>query len=241
MTLMVNNGRTILENSFVKHEGNIDDIMTRKDLPINRVLNQNFTMEELKQCIKNLDYKKAVGPDGIANAFLKHATDELLGILLKFLNLNIKHGMVSSNWCQDFITLIHKEGPKHNPGNYRGLCIMNSLLKLLCSMLNERLTLYCNTRNLINKEQIGFQKNSRTSDHILTLKAIVNKYVTDKEGKKLYTCFIDFKKAFDSVWHDGLFREVENIGINGNILDLIKSIYKKTKCAVKINKTTKIL
>ena len=48
---------------FVKHEGNIDDIMTRKDLPINRVLNQNFTMEELKQCIKNLDYKKAVGPE----------------------------------------------------------------------------------------------------------------------------------------------------------------------------------
>ena len=119
--------------------------MTRKDLPINRVLNQNFTMEELKQCIKNLDYKKAVGPDGIANAFLKHATDELLGILPKFLNLNTKHGMVSSNWCQDFITPIHKEGPKHNQGNYRGLCTMNSLLKLLCSMLNERLTLYCNT------------------------------------------------------------------------------------------------
>ena len=42
MTLMANNGRTILENSFVKHEGNIDDIMTRKDLPTNRVLNQNF-------------------------------------------------------------------------------------------------------------------------------------------------------------------------------------------------------
>ena len=50
-------------------------------------------------------------------------------------------------------------------------------------MLNARLTFYCDTHNLINKEQIGFQKNSRTSDHILTLKAIVNKYVTDKEGK----------------------------------------------------------
>ena len=75
---------------------------------------------------------------------------------------------------------------------------------------------------------------------MLTLKAIVNKYVTDKKGKNNYACFIDFKKAFDSVWHDGLFRKIENIGINGNFLDLIKSIYKKTKCAVKINnKTTK--
>ena len=111
-------------------------------------------MEELKQSIKNLDYKKAVGPDGIANAFLKHATDELLEILLKFLNLNIKHGMASSNWCHYFIAPIHKEGPKHTPGNYRGLCIMNSLHKLLCSLINERLTLYCNTHSLINKEQI---------------------------------------------------------------------------------------
>ena len=68
-------------------------------------------MKELKQSIKNMDYKKAVGPDGIANAFLKHATDELLGISLKFLNLNIKHDMASSNWCHDFITPIHKEGP----------------------------------------------------------------------------------------------------------------------------------
>ena len=102
---------------------------------------------------------------------------------------------------------------------------MRNELKLLCSMLNERLTLYCNTHNLSNKEQIGFQKNSRTSDHILTLKAVVNKYVTDKEGKKLYTCFIDYKKAFDSVWHDGLFRKIENISINGNILDLNREFF----------------
>ena len=89
--------------------------MTKKDLPITH----DFTMEELKQSIKNMDYTKAGGPDGIANAFLKHATDELLEILLKFLNLNIKHGMASSNWCHDFITPIHKESPKGNPGNYR--------------------------------------------------------------------------------------------------------------------------
>ena len=100
--------------------------MTKKNLPISHELNQNFTMEELKQSIKNMDYKKAAGPDGIANAFLKHATDVLLEILLKFLNLIIKYCITSSNWCHEFITPIHKEGPKHNPRNYRGLCIMNS-------------------------------------------------------------------------------------------------------------------
>ena len=105
-------------------------------------------------------------------------------------------------------------------------------------MLNSRLTKYCVKQNLINKEQIGFQKNNRTSDHILTIKAVVNKYVVDKKGKKLYACFVDFQKAFDSVWHDGLFRKLENKGINGNFLHLLKNIYSKTRCAVKVNNKT---
>ena len=62
----------------------------------------------------------------------------------------------------------------------------------------------------------------------------------DQKGKKLYTCFVDFQKAFDSVWHDALFRKIENKGINGNFVNIIKNIYKNTKCAVKIDgKTTK--
>ena len=70
-----------------------------------------------------------------------------------------------------------------------------AFLKILCSLLNVRIQNYCIKMGLINKNQIGFQKNSRTSDHLLTLKALAKKYVT--MGKeKLYVCFIDFEKAF---------------------------------------------
>ena len=61
---------------------------------------------------------------------------------------------------------------------------MNTLLKVLCTLLNNKLTKYCNEQRLINHEQIGFQKNNRTSNHILTLKTVVNKYVVDQKGKK---------------------------------------------------------
>ena len=53
--------------------------------------------------------------------------------------------------------------------------------------------------------------------------------------KKLHVCFIDFKKAFDSVWHKGLFYKLQKVGINGHSLNLIKDLYKKTKCAIKVN------
>ena len=85
-----------------------------------------------------------------------------------------------------------------------------------------------NELNLIHRNQIGFKQNCKTADHLLTLKTVVKKYVT-VGGNKLFACFVDFKKAFDSVWHSGLYRKLEH----GNLLCLIKDIYKKTKCAVK--------
>jgi hypothetical protein len=46
-------------------------------------------------------------------------------------------------------------------------------------------------------------KGSRTSDHILTLKTIIDKAF--KSSKKVYACFIDFKKAFDTINREALF------------------------------------
>ena len=40
------------------------------------------------------------------------------------------------------------------------------------------------------------------------------------------------------IWHEALFRKLENKGINGNFLKLIQNIYSKTRCAVKINDKT---
>ena len=47
--------------------------------------------------------------------------------------------------------------------------------------------------------------------------------------RKIYVCFVDFQKAFDSVWHKGLFHKLKKAGINGNTLTLIEDSYKKTK------------
>ena len=110
--------------------------------------------------------------------------------------------MIAPNdWCISLLSPIHKDGTKENPDNYRGICLMNSLLniyytilyytKVLCSILNNRLVEHAKQLSLINPEQIGFQENARTSDHILTLKTLVNKYVTDKKRKKLFACFIE--------------------------------------------------
>ena len=152
--------------------------------------------------------------------------------MLKYINLCLHKSLISQDWCYDIITTIYKDGSSIDPNNYRGISISSVLLKLTCSLLHNRLEEFCEKNNIIDKNQIGFRKKHRTSDHLLTLKSIVKKYVTIGE-KKLFACFIDFKKAFDSVCHEDLFHKMSILGIGGKTLDLIKDIYRKTKCAVK--------
>ena len=56
-----------------------------------------------------------------------------------------------------------------------------------------------------------------------------------KKGNKVFACFIDLKKAYDSVNHEALFYILKELDINGQYLSLIQDIYSKTKCAVKVN------
>ena len=134
---------------------------------------------------------------------LKHAPPTILDILLKYINLYLETSLISQQWCLDIITAIHKEDNINDPNNFRGISIFSALLKFVCSIIHNRLEAYCSKHNIINKNQIGFRPKHRTSDHLLTLKAVVKKYVTIGK-KKLFACFVDFKKAVDSVWHEGL-------------------------------------
>ena len=47
------------------------------------------------------------------------------------------------------------------------------------------------------------------------MRTLVNKYMYH-HNEKIYACFVDFKKAFDSVWHDGLlFKLLPEINVGG--------------------------
>jgi hypothetical protein len=57
---------------------------------------------------------------------------------------------------------------------------------------DQFLLLAMGDNNIINKEQIGFMKERRTTDHMFVLKTLLDKYV-ERNSKPLYACFVDFK------------------------------------------------
>ena len=43
----------------------------------------------------------------------------------------------------------------------------------------------------------------RTSDHVFVLKSLIDLY--GKNDKKVYDCLVEFQKAYDTIWRNGLF------------------------------------
>ena len=53
------------------------------------------------------------------------------------------------------------------------------------------------------------------------------------EKGRLYCAFIDFKKAFDSVYLNGLWFKLYKLGINGKLLAIIRDMYNNVKTCVR--------
>ena len=135
-----------------------------------------------------------------------------------------------------FITsLLFKEGDDDDPNNYRAITVTDALSKVLAIMLNERIGKWSTDNNIKAKEQIGFEKKTRPADHLFVLKTLIDSYKA--QGKKLYACFVDFQKAFDSVWRLGLIYKLIKYGMNLDMVKLIRNMYDKTSQSLKINQS----
>ena len=196
-------------------------------------LDKPFSEEEVKQSIKRLKNKKAAGPDRIRNEMLKSGAHCLTTSLTKLFNFILSKGTYTDSWSIGLISPIFKSGNKSDPSSYRGICVTSCLGKLFSAVLNNRLLTHLQDHNLIHPSQIGFLKGFRTSDHIFSLRTLIDKYVTNANKGKLFCCFVDFQKAFDSIWHDGLLHKLLYKNIGGQFYHLISDMYSKTKCAVK--------
>ena len=90
--------------------------------------------------------------------------------------------------------------------------------------------LHHSTEEFISEEQAGFRKGRSTSEQIFNLRIISEKYA--QHNKPLYHVFIDFKKAFDRVWHEALWSSMKRFNINLKLIEAIQSLYSKAESAV---------
>ena len=96
-------------------------------------------MDDLNDCLKDLKKEKAAGDDGIINEFLINATPAVKYLILAIFNCVLNLEVFPEKWCVGTITPVFKSGNKHDESNYRGICVLSNLSKLLTKILNKRL------------------------------------------------------------------------------------------------------
>ena len=155
----------------------------------------------------------------------------------KIFNLIFSTGHYPKQWASAYIKPLLKKGDPKLPENYRGIAINPSIAKLFNIILNKRIDKFLTDRDCIDSCQIGFSKNARTSDHMFVLKCLIDKYASSN-GSKLYSCFIDFKKAFDTVIHPGIRYKLLQLGIGGCFYKIIDNMYLNSTLCIKVGDET---
>ncbi len=85
----------------------------------------------------------------------------------------------------------------------------------------------------LDENRIAYRKGHQTSDHLFTLNTLIQNAFN--KSNSLYVCFVDFRKAFDSVPHSCLLNKLFVNGISGKFLKIITMLYSKVKSCARAN------
>ncbi|MCG8113538.1 MAG: reverse transcriptase family protein [Candidatus Thiodiazotropha taylori] len=196
-------------------------------------LNEPISRLEVERSIYRAKLRRAAGFDGIPAEVLRNPV--CIDLLYKIINFSFESGTVPSEWNTGIIRPIPKSDSKdpRNPLNYRGICLISIPSKVYADVLNTRFIEWIEQNNIVVDEQNGFRRNRSCLEHIYTLYSVINK--RKQQRKSTYVCFVDAKKAFDTVQRDCLWYKLMSLGINGKILKAVQSLYENVNCVVKIN------
>jgi hypothetical protein len=196
-------------------------------------LNVDIDLSEIDSAIHQLKSEKSAGPDMLINEFFIHGKDVLLPVLHNLFNAIFRSGIFPEEWSEGYVIPLHKKGDKNNVDNYRGITLLSCLGKLFTRILNTRLTEWAELYSVYVDGQAGFRAGYGTVENIYVLHGLITHFVNS--GKMLFCSFVDFSKAFDLVVHDNLWYKLIQLGLRGNILNIVKNMYTHVKSRVKSN------
>ncbi len=119
--------------------------------------------------------------------------------------------------------VLKKEGKScyNKAGVYRPISISSYIGKLFECILGNRLESYLTNIGLVDPNQEGFSRGRNTVRYLHRLTAGIK---GDVEKKMTVLClFLDFEKAFDSIWNKGLVVKLWKCGVHGCYLQTIDS------------------
>ena len=105
------------------------------------------------------------------------------------------------------------------------------LRKIHEMVLLNTLEKYAAQIGFFSEMQFGFQEGAGCTEASFTIIETINHML--ERGSKVFSCHLDVRKAFDTVWIDGLlYKLFLELGVRGRMLLAIRDLYTNVKAQV---------
>ena len=189
-------------------------------------------------------YGKACGleglPAGVLKATIQKATTgstpeqipPMTRTVTTLLDSCLRLGRIpdTRTWTHSRCISIFKRGDSRQCANYRPIALIHPTLKLLLSHLARHIAAALEASGRLGPWQAGFRPRHSCAEQLLALQEVTAR--RRRSGQPTWVCFLDFTKAYDRVPHAAMLAKLMEIGVRGQIWNLIRDLYKKSYVVV---------
>ena len=221
MTTNITNSQAALT-----HEQEVHDKVSQAKIQDFQLEQTGFAQTEisLKQLKDVIKHRKntAPGQDKVSYKAMKNLPNNVLEVLRQILVQTLRSGYVPLGWKQVTVSMLPKPKKDHkDPKNYRPLSLTSCIGKICECFVKEQLLVHCEDHDIFGHFQSAYRSERCTTDNLLCLTETI--YNENNWKQPVAAAFLDVQRAFDSVWHEGLYYRLLEINCPKWIVKWTKS------------------
>ena len=146
-----------------------------------------------------------------------HATNELFRICRMMWHSE----RIAPELVRGTFIVLHKKGPRDNMANYRAICLLCHLYKLLSAVVARRLMAVLEDR--LPDTQAGSRPARGCRNNVCALRWFIDMVL--REGRQSVVTFIDYSAAFDTESQLFLDSALAEAGVNSKVRRIVQAIF----------------
>lgn len=204
-----------------------DKITTQENL----LLQQSFTLEEIKTTLFDCEPNGAPGPDGFSFKFYQYFWEVVKDDLFQLCHQFYLNSLHLDKINKSIICLIPKVTHASNIGNYRPISLVNCSFKLISKILTHRLSPIMS--RIIDDSQSAFLPHRYILDNVLLGQEVI--HYSKQHQQQGVIIKVDFEKAYDKINWEYLIEVLISRGFSYKWICWIEKWLHSSQSCVNIN------
>ena len=211
------------------------NVSSNKPETVHRVLMDELyvTEAEVLKAVKEIDIYKSSSVENLSSRILKDAFMTIIPQLTYMYNCSFSKNSFPDSWKIAKVIPLQKPGNKSDVNNLRPVSLLPLPGKLAERLAHTQIISFLEDNNMLNENQGAFRKNKSTIGSASELTDDIGLGLN--EGQYTVACFVDLRKAFDTVNHEVLINKLFEYGFHNNTILWLQNYLRNRKQVCLVN------